>query len=67
MSSENSTVDIANIVTIRALHIVKAWSSSQFPGCAREETPEGRILNSAAQPGGMQRYAVGRSEARRLL
>jgi gamma-glutamyltranspeptidase / glutathione hydrolase len=37
-----------------------AWTEGRLSGCAREETPEGRILKAAANPRGMQGYAVGR-------
>jgi gamma-glutamyltranspeptidase/glutathione hydrolase len=37
-----------------------AWSEGRLSGCAREETPDGRILKAAANPRGMQGYAVGR-------
>jgi gamma-glutamyltranspeptidase / glutathione hydrolase len=36
------------------------WSEGRLSGCAREETPEGRVLKAAANPRGMQGYAVGR-------
>jgi len=36
------------------------WSEGRLSGCAREETPEGRVLKGAANPRGMQGYAVGR-------
>jgi gamma-glutamyltranspeptidase / glutathione hydrolase len=34
------------------------WSEGRLSGSAREETPEGAILKAAANPGGMQGYAV---------
>src|SRR4029077_11101424 len=36
----------------------QAWSEGRLSGCAREETPEGRVLKAAANPRGMQGYAV---------
>jgi gamma-glutamyltranspeptidase/glutathione hydrolase len=42
------------------LRIGEAWSEGRLSGCAREETPEGRVLKAAANPRGMQGYAVGR-------
>jgi gamma-glutamyltranspeptidase/glutathione hydrolase len=42
------------------LRIGAAWSEGRLSGCAREETPEGRVLKAAANPRGMQGYAVGR-------
>jgi gamma-glutamyltranspeptidase / glutathione hydrolase len=36
------------------------WSEGRLSGCAREETAEGRVLKAAANPRGMQGYAVGR-------
>jgi gamma-glutamyltranspeptidase/glutathione hydrolase len=36
------------------------WSEGRLSGCAREETPEGRILKAGANPRGMQGYAIGR-------
>src|SRR5437016_5614202 len=53
--------------TLRALaergHRVRfgeTWSGGRLTACAREETPEGTILKAAANPRGMQTYAVGR-------
>ncbi|HLY46075.1 MAG TPA: gamma-glutamyltransferase family protein [Stellaceae bacterium] len=53
--------------TVRALaargHKVKRgdpWSGGRLTACAREETPEGVVLKAAANPRGMQTYAVGR-------
>ncbi|MBV8120479.1 MAG: gamma-glutamyltransferase family protein [Alphaproteobacteria bacterium] len=37
-----------------------AWSQGRLSGCAREQTPEGMIIKAAANPRGMQGYAVGR-------
>jgi len=37
-----------------------AWSEGRLSGCARETTPEGTVLKAAANPRGMQGYAVGR-------
>jgi gamma-glutamyltranspeptidase/glutathione hydrolase len=42
------------------LRVGDAWSEGRLSGCAREETSEGRILKAAANPRGMQGYAVGR-------
>ena len=42
------------------LRVGDAWSEGRLSGCARDETPEGRILKAAANPRGMQGYAVGR-------
>jgi gamma-glutamyltranspeptidase/glutathione hydrolase len=42
------------------LRVGDSWSEGRLSGCAREETPEGRVLKAAANPRGMQGYAVGR-------
>jgi len=42
------------------LKVGEPWSEGRLSGCAREETPEGRVLKAAANPRGMQGYAVGR-------
>src|SRR6516165_8894114 len=42
------------------LRVGQPWSEGRLSGCAREETPEGRIVKAAANPRGMQGYAVGR-------
>src|SRR5262249_33920723 len=42
------------------LRVGDAWSEGRLSGCARPDTPEGRILKAAATPRGMQGYAVGR-------
>ena len=42
------------------LRVGEAWSEGRLSGCAREETPEGRVFKAAANPRGMQGYAVGR-------
>jgi gamma-glutamyltranspeptidase / glutathione hydrolase len=42
------------------VRVGEAWSEGRLSGCAREETPEGRILKAAANPRGMQGYAIGR-------
>jgi len=42
------------------IRVGEAWSEGRLSGCAREETPEGRVLKAAANPRGMQGYAVGR-------
>jgi gamma-glutamyltranspeptidase/glutathione hydrolase len=36
------------------------WSEGRLSGCAREPTEEGMVLKAAANPRGMQGYAVGR-------
>ena len=36
------------------------WSEGRLSACARAETPEGMILKAAANPRGMQGYAIGR-------
>jgi gamma-glutamyltranspeptidase / glutathione hydrolase len=36
------------------------WSGGRLTACAREPTPEGVVLKAAANPRGMQTYAVGR-------
>ena len=43
-----------------AVRVGEAWSGGRLSGCAREETPEGTVLKAAANPRGMQGYAVGR-------
>jgi len=42
------------------LRISESWSEGRLSGCAREATPEGTVLKAAANPRGMQGYAVGR-------
>jgi gamma-glutamyltranspeptidase/glutathione hydrolase len=42
------------------LRVGEAWSEGRLSGCAREATPEGTVLKAAANPRGMQGYAVGR-------
>jgi gamma-glutamyltranspeptidase/glutathione hydrolase len=42
------------------VHIGEEWSGGRLTGCAREETPEGRILKAGANPRQMQSYAAGR-------
>jgi gamma-glutamyltranspeptidase / glutathione hydrolase len=42
------------------LRIGDSWSEGRLSGCAREDTPQGRILKAGANPRGMQGYAVGR-------
>ena len=42
------------------LRVGEAWSEGRLSGCVREETTEGRVLKAAANPRGMQGYAVGR-------
>jgi gamma-glutamyltranspeptidase/glutathione hydrolase len=42
------------------LRLGDAWSEGRLSGCAREATPEGTVLKAAANPRGMQGYAVGR-------
>ncbi len=36
------------------------WSEGRLCACAREDTPEGRVLKAAANARGMQGYAIGR-------
>jgi gamma-glutamyltranspeptidase/glutathione hydrolase len=38
----------------------ETWSGGRLTACAREQTPEGTVLKAAANPRGMQTYAVGR-------
>jgi gamma-glutamyltranspeptidase/glutathione hydrolase len=38
----------------------EAWSEGRLTACAVERTPEGDILKAAANPRGMQGYAIGR-------
>ena len=38
----------------------ETWSGGRLTACAREATPDGTILKAAANPRGMQTYAVGR-------
>ena len=42
------------------LRVGDAWSEGRLSACARETTPEGTVLKAAANPRGMQGYAVGR-------
>ncbi len=42
------------------VRIGDTWSGGRLTACAREQTPEGVILKAAANPRGMQTYAVGR-------
>jgi gamma-glutamyltranspeptidase/glutathione hydrolase len=42
------------------LRVGDAWSEGRLSGCAREATTEGTVLKAAANPRGMQGYAVGR-------
>jgi gamma-glutamyltranspeptidase/glutathione hydrolase len=42
------------------LRVGDSWSEGRLSGCAREETSEGRVLKAAANPRGMQGYAIGR-------
>jgi len=42
------------------LRVGEDWSEGRLSGCAREDTAEGRVLKAAANPRGMQGYAVGR-------
>jgi gamma-glutamyltranspeptidase / glutathione hydrolase len=35
-------------------------SEGRLSDCAREENPEGTVLKAAANPRGMQGYAIGR-------
>ncbi|MBV9521164.1 MAG: gamma-glutamyltransferase family protein [Alphaproteobacteria bacterium] len=43
-----------------AVQIGEDWSEGRLSACTREETPEGTLLKSAANPRGMQGYAIGR-------
>ena len=42
------------------VRVGEPWSEGRLSGCAREETPQGRILKAGANPRGMQGYAIGR-------
>jgi gamma-glutamyltranspeptidase/glutathione hydrolase len=42
------------------LRVGEPWSEGRLSGCAREDAPEGRVLKAAANPRGMQGYAIGR-------
>jgi gamma-glutamyltranspeptidase/glutathione hydrolase len=42
------------------LRVGDPWSEGRLSGCAREQTAEGIVLKTAANPRGMQGYAVGR-------
>jgi len=42
------------------VQVGEEWSGGRLGACAREQTPEGRILKAGANPRGMQSYAVGR-------
>jgi gamma-glutamyltranspeptidase / glutathione hydrolase len=42
------------------LRVGDAWSEGRLSGCAREKTKDGTVLKAAANPRGMQGYAVGR-------
>jgi gamma-glutamyltranspeptidase/glutathione hydrolase len=42
------------------VRVGEAWSEGRLSGCARETTPEGTVLKAAANPRGMQGYAIGR-------
>ena len=42
------------------IQIGEDWSEGRLSACARERTPEGTVLKAAANPRGMQGYAVGR-------
>jgi gamma-glutamyltranspeptidase / glutathione hydrolase len=42
------------------VHLGEDWTGGRLGACAREETPEGRILKAAADPRVMQGYAAGR-------
>ena len=42
------------------VHVGDTWAGGRLGACAREETPEGRILKAAADPRVMQGYAAGR-------
>jgi gamma-glutamyltranspeptidase / glutathione hydrolase len=42
------------------LALGEAWSEGRLSACAREQTPEGMMVKAAANPRGMQGYAIGR-------
>ena len=42
------------------VRVGEPWSEGRLSGCARETTPEGTVLKAAANPRGMQGYAIGR-------
>ena len=42
------------------VRVGETWSGGRLTACAREQTPEGIVLKAAANPRGMQTYAVGR-------
>jgi len=42
------------------VRVGEPWSEGRLSGCAREATPEGAVLKAAANPRGMQGYAIGR-------
>ena len=42
------------------VHVGEDWAGGRLSACAREETPDGRILKAAADPRVMQGYAAGR-------
>jgi gamma-glutamyltranspeptidase/glutathione hydrolase len=42
------------------VQIGEDWSEGRLSACAKEETPDGTILKAAANPRGMQGYAIGR-------
>jgi gamma-glutamyltranspeptidase / glutathione hydrolase len=42
------------------LRVGEPWSEGRLSACARDATAEGPILKAAANPRGMQGYAVGR-------
>jgi gamma-glutamyltranspeptidase/glutathione hydrolase len=42
------------------LRVGEPWSEGRLSGCAREETADGIVLKAAANPRGMQGYAIGR-------
>jgi gamma-glutamyltranspeptidase/glutathione hydrolase len=63
MAMESRFPEATRAALARRGHRVRVgepWSEGRLSGCAREETPEGRILKAAANPRGMQGYAVGR-------
>jgi gamma-glutamyltranspeptidase/glutathione hydrolase len=54
----------ATLAALRArgheLRVGEDWSEGRLSACAAERTPEGVVLKAAANPRGMQGYAVGR-------
>ncbi len=50
------------VLAARGHHLVlgEDWSEGRLSACAREDTADGRIVKAAANPRGMQGYAIGR-------